>query len=124
MHRAVLPVDEVGGFQQHHAAVAAPAEARLHVGQHHVKGLAVFAAQNVWVAGASCQGDRVALDNRVAIVERSEVVAVFAQCVAYLFFLRRVTCEVGEEVGYHLIFVGINLWSLGESGTCHGQRNH
>ena len=101
----VLPIDKVGRLQQHHAAVARPAETRLHVGYHHVERLAVLTAQDVWVAHALCQGYRVALNDGCSHVQRRVVIAVVADGVAYLLVLRGVAVEIGEEVGHHLVRV-------------------
>ena len=101
IHGGVGPVDEVGGFHQHHSAVRTPAQARLHVGHNHVEGLAVLTAQDVWVANASGEGDGVALDHWHAVVQRSEIITVVTQGVANLLFLWCITREIGEKVTHH-----------------------
>ena len=105
VHGGVLPVDEVGRFEQHHAPVAAPSESGAHVCRHHVERLPVFAAQYVGVSHALCQRDGVALDDGQSVVQRCVVIAVVGDGVAYLLVLRVVAVEVREEVGHHLVGV-------------------
>ena len=101
----VLPVDEISRLEQHHAAVARPAEAGAHIGGDHIEGLAVLAAQDVGIADALGQGDSVAGDNGGTVVERGVVVAVVADGVADLLVLGGVAVEIGEEIGHHLVGV-------------------
>ena len=67
------------------------------------------------IAHTTRQGDRVALDDGVAVVERSEVIAVIAQGVADLLLMGCITCEICEQICHHRLFA---LLSKGRN-CCH-----
>lgn len=115
----VRPVDEVGRFQQHHTAVAAPSERGFHVGHDHVEGLSVFTTQDVGVAHATGERNAVAVDDGIAVVERCVVVAVVADGIADLFFFRVIPRKIGEEIR-HVRF--IRLYGLCLHGECECSR--
>ena len=61
------------------------------------------------VANTACVGDGVALDNWIPVIERCVVVAIVAEGIADLFFVGRVTCEVGEEErNFRLVVLSLN----------------
>jgi len=111
-------MDEVGRFQEHHTAVACPAQRRAHISNHHVERLAVLAAQDVRVAHTLCQGYGVAFDDGHAVVQRRVVIAVVADGVADLLVLRSIAVEVGEKVGNHLIGI-VRFAGSGVRPGCH-----
>ena len=77
MDGVVLPLDEVAATHEYHAAVAAPAQARLHVGNNLVEP-SVFATQDMRVANAFSACDGIAGDNGQPIVHRGIVPAIVA----------------------------------------------
>ena len=95
---AVLPMDEVGALHQDESVVALPTLVRAHVRHDHIKCFPVPASCDVRVPYAFLQGDGVRGHDRTPLVEGRVVISVVAQGITYLFAVRGIVGEEGEEV--------------------------